>query len=46
MSWVWSGHNVVIFSTWGFGIPKTAHRIWLRILSIALQKELKVLDYA
>ena len=25
-------------------ICKTAHRIWLRILSIALEKELKVLD--
>ena len=29
-----------------FGIYKTAHRIWLRILSIALEKGLKVLDYA
>ena len=28
----------------GFSIYKTAHRIWLRILSIALEKELKVLD--
>ena len=28
-----------------FNIYKTAHRIWLRILSIALEKELKVLDY-
>ena len=29
----------------GFSIYKTAHRIWLRILSIALERELKVLDY-
>ena len=28
----------------GFSIYKTAHRIWLRILSIALEKELKVLE--
>ena len=46
MSWTQSGHHVVNFSTWGFGIYKTAHRIWLRILSIALETELKVLDYA
>ena len=44
-SWVQSGHHVVNFSTWYSGIYKTAHRIWLRILSIALEKELKVLDY-
>ena len=37
---------VVNFSTWGFCIYKRAHRIWLRILPIALEKELKVLDYA
>ena len=29
-----------------FSIYKTAHRIWLRILSIALEEELKVLDFA
>ena len=29
-----------------FGSYKTAHRIWLRILSIALEKELKALDFA
>ena len=39
-SWVQSGHHVVNFSTWCFGIYKTSHRIWLRILSIALEKEL------
>ena len=30
----------------GFSIYKTAHRIWLRVLSIALEKKLKVLDFA
>ena len=45
-SWVQSGHHVVNFSTWCFGIYKAAHRIWFRILSIALEKKLKVLDYA
>ena len=29
----------------GFSIYKTTHRIWLRIFSIALQEELKVLYY-
>ena len=46
MSWVQSGHHVVNFSTWCFGIYKTTHRIWLRIFSIALEKEPNVLDYA
>ena len=42
-----SGHHVVNFSPGGgFSIYKTAHRIWLRILSIALEKKLKVLDFA
>ena len=45
MSWTQSGHQVVNFSTWSFSIDKTAHRIWLRILSIALEKELKVLPW-
>ena len=44
------GYSLVIMeltsSTWGFSICETAHRIWLRILSIVLEKELKVLDYA
>ena len=43
-SWVQSAHHIFNFSTWYFGIYKTAHRIWLRILSIALEKELNVLD--
>ena len=29
----------------GFNIYKTAHRMWLRILSIALEEELQVLDF-
>ena len=29
-----------------FSSYKTAHRIWLRIISIALEKELKALDSA
>ena len=45
-SWVQSGHHVVNFSTWCFGIYKTVHRIWLRILSIAFEKKLKTLSYA
>ena len=36
---------IVNLSTWCFGIYKTAHRIWLRILSTTLEKELKVPDY-
>ena len=44
MSWVQSGHHVANF-TWCFSISKTAHWIWLRILSTALEKELKVLGW-
>ena len=36
MSWVQLGHCVVNVS-----VCKTAHRLWLRVLSIALEKELK-----
>ena len=45
-SWVQSDRLLVNFSTWCCGIYKTACRRWLRILSIALEKELKILDYA
>ena len=45
-SWVQPGHHVANFSTCGLGIYKIAHRTWLRILSTALEKEIKVLDYA
>ena len=31
---------------WVFSIYKTAHRIWLRMLSTALEEEQKVLDFA
>ena len=41
---VQSGHRVVNSSTWCFGTYKTAHRIRLRILSIALEIELNGLD--
>ena len=46
MSWPQSGHHASHFSTWCFSIYKTAHRTWLRILSVAPEKELKVLGYA
>ena len=43
------GHSLVIKqltpAPWCFIIYKTGHRLWLRILSIALEKELKVLDF-
>ena len=40
-----TGHHVVNFSPGGgFSICKTAHRIWLRILPVALENKLKVLD--
>ena len=46
ISWLQSGHVVNISLGGGFSIHKMAHGIWLRILSIALEKELKVLDLA
>ena len=46
MSCLQSGHHVVNFlHLGGFSIYKTASKIWLRILSLALKKELKVPDY-
>ena len=41
---VWS--SLANSSTWGFSICKTAHTMWLRVWSIALEKELKVPDGA
>ena len=38
-SWVQSGRCVVNFSTWAFSIYKTAYKIWLRMLSITLEKD-------
>ena len=35
--------HLVNFFHLGFRIYETAHRIWLRILSVVLEKELKVL---
>ena len=37
-SWVQSGHRVN-FSIWTFSIYKTAYKIWLRMLSITLEKD-------
>ena len=42
-----SGHHVVNFSHLvGFSICKTAHRTGLGMLPVALEEELKVLDFA
>ena len=43
---VQSGNHVVNLSFWGFSIYKTAYRTWFGISSIAVEKKLKVLDYA
>ena len=43
MSWLQSAPHVVHFSTWGFRLYNRAHSIWLRITSIALEEELRVL---
>ena len=45
-SWLQSSHYGVLLLGGVFSTYKTAHRIWLRVLSIALEKKLKVLDYA
>ena len=41
ISWLQSGHHVVLLPGGVFSTYKTAHRVWLRILSIALGKELR-----
>ena len=48
MPWVQSGHYIVnVFHLVGVSVSiKTACRIWLRILSIAFEEEIKVLDLA
>ena len=48
MPWVQSGHYIVnFFHLVGVSVSiKTACRIWLRILSIAFEEEIKVLDLA
>ena len=43
-SWPQFAPHVVHFSTWGFRVCNTAHSIWLRITSIALEEELRVLE--
>ena len=40
---------LILFSPGGVSMTvdmKTAHRIWLRMLSIALEEEINVLDFA
>jgi len=48
MSWLQPGHHIVnFFCLKGVSVSlQTPHVIWLRIISIALEKELKILDYA
>ena len=43
MSWLQSGHHVVNFY---LARVSVSHRIWLRILSVALEEELQVLNFA
>ena len=42
---VWSSCNLFLQPVWDFSICKIAQKIWLRMLSIAPEKELKVLDF-
>ena len=48
LSWLQSGHRVTSLVPPGgvSSIYKTAQRIWLRILSVILEEELKILDFA
>ena len=46
MATVWSSCSYLLPPGGGYSIYKTAHRIPLRILSIAFEEELKVLDFA
>ena len=47
MSWLQSGHHVVnFFHSVGFSVSTEQLKVWLRVLSIALEEELKVLDFA
>ena len=43
-----SGHHLVKLLPLcrDFSICKTAHKMWLRILSVALEEELRVLDFS
>ena len=42
---LWAACSYLLPPGGGFGICKTAQRMWLRILSVALEEELKVLDF-
>ena len=42
---VWSESSLLLPGG-AFSSYETAHRIWLRIISIALEKERKALDFA
>ena len=46
MATVWSSCSYLLPPGGGFGIYKTAPRIWLRISSTALEEERKALDFA
>ena len=46
MVMVWSPCSHVLAPGGGFSLYETAHSMWLRILSTALEKELKVFDFA
>ena len=46
MAPVWSSRSKLFPPGECCGVCKTIHRIWLRTLSIALEKELKVLETA
>ena len=45
MATVWSSCGSLLPPDGGFIIYKTAQRMWFRMLSTALEEELKVLDY-
>ena len=46
MSWLQFGHHVLIEPGGDFHTYKTAQRLWLRMLSITLEEQLKVPDFA
>ena len=47
ISWLQSSHHVVnFFHLVRVSVSIRAHRKWLRILCVALEEKLKVLDYA
>ena len=46
MATAWSSCSSLLPSAGGFSVYETSHRTWLRILSVALEEELKVLHFA